>query len=92
MTFLLPPETGGGPFQWKGCQGCWAGATRGPDLRPWPVGYRSPHGSARGSGLCTSCVLFLRVYESMLWGHRACSNQSSLRLRCFRRFFALRAQ
>jgi len=69
-----------------------SGATRGPGLRPWHVGYRSPHGSARGSGLCTSCVSFLRVYESMLWGHRACSNKSSLRLRCFRRFCALRAR
>jgi len=39
-----------------------------------------------------SCVLFLSVYQSMLWGHRACSNKSSLRLRYFRRFGALRAQ
>ena len=87
MTFLLPPETGGGPLPVEGLSGM-----LGRGLRPWPVGYRSPHGSARGSGLCTSCVLFLSVYESMLWGHRACSSKSSLRLRCFRRFCALRAQ
>jgi len=42
--------------------------------------------------LCTTCVLYLRVYECVLWGHRACSNNSSLRLRYFRRFGALRAQ
>jgi len=36
--------------------------------------------------MCTSCVLFLMVYECMLWGHRACSKESSLRLRFFRCF------
>jgi len=91
MTFLLPPETGGGPRPVEGLSGMLGRGHWGPGLRPWPVGYRSPHGSARGSGLCTSCVLFLTVYESMLWGHRACSNKSSLRLRCVRRFCGLRA-
>ena len=92
MTFLLPPETGGGPLPVEGLSGMLARGHERPVLRPWPVRYRSPHGSARGSGLCTSCVLSLRVYEGMLWGHRACSNKSSLRLRCFRRFCALGAQ
>ena len=72
MTFLLPPETGGGPLPVEGLSGMLGRATRGPGLRPWPVGHRSPHGSARGSALCTSYVLFLRVYECVLWGHRAC--------------------
>ena len=68
MTFCLRPRRAGVPFQWKGCQGCWAGPTRGPGLRTWPVGYRSPHGSARGSGLCTSCVLCLMRYMSVCCG------------------------
>jgi len=36
--------------------------------------------------------MFLRVYDCMLWGQRAYSNESCLRLRYFRRFGALRAQ
>jgi len=44
-----------------------------------------------GSGMCMSCVLFLRVHECMLWGHRAYSNKSALRLRQFRRSDELRA-
>jgi len=37
-------------------------------MRPWPVGYWSPHGGVRGSGLCTSCFLLLREYMSVCFG------------------------
>jgi len=77
-------------FQWKGSRGGWAGAIRGPRLRPWPVGDRSSHGSVRGSELCTSCVLLLRVHECEFRRHPASSNKSALRLRYFRRSGALR--
>jgi len=85
------PRRAGVLFQWKGCRGCWARATGGPCLRPWPAGYRSLYDGVRVSRFCTSCFLLPRVYECMFLGYPASSNKSALRLRYFRRSDALRS-
>jgi len=88
--FLSDPRRTGVRFLCKGIRESWSAATRGPFLRPWTVGNRSPHRGVRGSGLCASCFLLLMVYECMLWGHPSSSNKSALRLSYSRRSRALR--